>query len=565
MPPKYPPVPLGEPPSYPPAPWKLGNNTKVEELAKIKIDDVDALKEALKKAGVGPGSKKKVYLVKEEDGETHVQISLPVKDLFDEEFEDRSSEALDISQIGGRIATTPLTTTTTSTTETASTSTKQSAQLKFEMNDFWLQMQKLFKPGQILMAGKNGVKLNNILISKEQEESEEVDPEYYYEDEEIEEFEDERSGKLDMTLTKVTNLDLRDIIRSQADISTGNIPIPAQEEVKVFLVDLPKKQKSTPKSIFRNNFDALPTERIFVPDEQTPVESARPKTENLLIVTPQPQTTTFTAYPKTPETTTDKSKEMLELLRSTLGGLVNSVEGLNNTVREAMNEKSKEIRKEKDSEQIKSLQVEIASLTKMVHDLRVQKQNQQNQNFMSLIAETQNMLKMQEQREKERESLLKEQEEKAREKEMMLKKLTEREKQREAMLKELERREKERELEKKREEILQEQREKQRELEKQREEMLKELEQLEKEKVTFVTPSPIVPQTTSTQRTTRQIPTTVPKTSTTPYNWFTSTPVSTTTAPQFQTFQSISVQESQNIDSGLVSNINQVIHFGKNM
>ena len=80
VPPKYPPVPLGEPPSYPPRPWTLGLN-KTED--KVKVDDIDKLRDALKKAGVGPGSSKKVYLVKEEDGETKVQITVPIDALFE--------------------------------------------------------------------------------------------------------------------------------------------------------------------------------------------------------------------------------------------------------------------------------------------------------------------------------------------------------------------------------------------------------------------------------------------------------------------------------------------------
>ena len=80
VPPKYPPVPLGEPPAYPPRPWTLGLN-KTED--KVKVDDIDKLRDALKKAGVGPGSSKKVYLVKEEDGETKVQITVPIDALFE--------------------------------------------------------------------------------------------------------------------------------------------------------------------------------------------------------------------------------------------------------------------------------------------------------------------------------------------------------------------------------------------------------------------------------------------------------------------------------------------------
>ena len=127
---------------------------------------------------------------------------------------------------------------------------------------------------------------------------------------------------------------------------------------------------------------------------------------NLLIVTPQPQTTTITAYPtstQTTSTTESEAKKVLESLRSTLDGLVNTVEGLNSTVVDAMKEKSKEIMKEEPSEQVRVMQIEVARLTKMVHDLRVQnEQNQQkqNQNFMSLITQTQNMLKRQEEKDR---------------------------------------------------------------------------------------------------------------------------------------------------------------------
>ena len=41
------------------------------------------------------------------------------------------------------------------------------------MNDFWIQMQQLFKPGQILTAGKDGMRLSNILISRDKEDSDE--------------------------------------------------------------------------------------------------------------------------------------------------------------------------------------------------------------------------------------------------------------------------------------------------------------------------------------------------------------------------------------------------------
>ena len=141
-------------------------------------------------------------------------------------------------------------------------------------------------------------------------------------------------------------------------------------------------------------------------DDTSAVKDTSSSESNLLIVTPQPQTTTITAYPtstQTTSTTESEAKKVLESLRSTLDGLVNTVEGLNSTVVDAMKEKSKEIMKEEPSEQVRVMQIEVARLTKMVHDLRVQnEQNQQkqNQNFMSLITQTQNMLKRQEEKDR---------------------------------------------------------------------------------------------------------------------------------------------------------------------
>ena len=122
----------------------------------------------------------------------------------------------------------------------------------------------------------------------------------------------------------------------------------------------------------------------------------------------------------------------------------------------------------------------------MVHDLRLHNQQKQNQGFMSLITQTQNMLKRQE-----------------------------------------------------------------------------ENEQKEKARPTFVTPSTI--QVTTTRFTTRSTTTTTRTTttttaSTTSYNWFTSVP---TQRPfPLQAVQSVTVQgsesQSNNIDTGLLSNINQV-------
>merc|ERR1719331_3796661 len=85
-------------------------------------------------------------------------------------------------------------------------------------------------------------------------------------------------------------------------------------------------------------------------------------------------------------------------------------------------------------------------------------------------------------------------------------------------------------------------------------------EQKEKARPTFVTPSTI--QVTTTRFTTRSTTTTTRTTttaSTTSYNWFTSEP---TQRPfPLQAVQSVTVQgsesQSNNIDTGLLSNINQ--------
>ena len=643
VPPKYPPVPLGEPPSYPPRPYLLGLNRTEEKIEKIKIDDIDALKEALKKAGIGPGSKKKVYLVKEKNGETHVQISLPVQELFEdsEEFDDRSSEALDLSSLGRsgletttkttttkRTTTTEPTTTTSTTTRDANlvqllgpqTTTESNGRrpeklMKFEMNDFWLQMQKLFKPGQILIKdGNKGTKLKNILISKQKDGDYDEDYEEDYEDNAYdysdyeEDYEEEDKSKLKMSLKQVpaNQLDLRDLLNQvNSDQQNNQLPIQSQDPINVIVVgnantfrqrqqplqnnnvmfpDNPRRpgkvqgltppipgsgfrqpdntqglrapipgsgvrqpdntqgfrapfpgsgfrqpdntqglRSPLPGSGFRqpdntqgfsapipgsgfrqpdnnnglvvpnqqffqnqlNQLNANPTSRIDSAENEELIETSgpsdtRPSESNLLIVTPQPQTTRTSTHPTT--TTESEAKKVLESLRSTLNGLVNSVDGLNHTVAVSMEEKSKEIMKEEPSEQVRAMQIEIASLTKMVHDLRLHNQQKQNQGFMSLITQTQNMLKRQE-----------------------------------------------------------------------------ENEQKEKARPTFVTPSTIqVTTTRSTTTTTRTTTTTTA--STTTYNWFTSVP---TQRPfPLQAIQSVTVQGSQsqsnNIDTGLLSNINQV-------
>ena len=682
VPPKYPPVPLGEPPSYPPRPYLLGLNRTEEKIEKIKIDDVDALKDALKKAGIGPGSKKKVYLVKEKNGETHVQISLPVQELFEdsEEFDDRSSEALDLSSLGRsgletttkttttkRTTTTEPTTTTSTTTRDANlvqllgpqTTTESNGRpeklMKFEMNDFWLQMQKLFKPGQILIKdGNKGTKLKNILISKQKDEDYDEDYEEDYEDNAYEygdyeeDYEEEDKSKLKMSLKQVpaNQLDLRELLNQvNSDQQNNQLPIQSQDPINVIVVgnantfrqrqqpkqnnnvmfpDNPRRpgkvqgltppipgsgfrqpdntqglrapipgsgfrqpdntqglrapipgsgfrqpdntgglrapipgsgfrqpdntqgfrppipgsgfrqpdntqglRSPLPGSGFRqpdntqgfsapipgsgfrqpdnnnglvvpnqqffqnqlNQLNANPTSRIDSAENEELIETSgpsdtRPSESNLLIVTPQPQTIRTSTEPTT--TTESEAKKVLESLKSTLDGLVNSVDGLNHTVAVSMEEKSKEIMKEEPSEQVRAMQIEIASLTKMVHDLRLHNQQKQNQGFMSLITQTQNMLKRQE-----------------------------------------------------------------------------ENEQKEKARPTFVTPSTIQVTTTrfttiSTTTTTRTTTTTTA--STTSYNWFTSEP---TQRPfPLQAVQSVTVQgsesQSNNIDTGLLSNINQV-------
>ena len=572
-PPKYPPVPLGEPPSYPPRPYLLGLNQTKEKFEKIKIEDVEALKEALKKAGVGPGSSKKVYLVKEENGETSVQISLPVEDLFegeDSEFQDRDSQALDLSILArANFSTTPLTTaspeTTTETTTKDATPENQSAQLmKFEMNDFWIQMQKLFKPGQILMANKDGVKLNNVLIAKGEKEDTEEDE--YDDYAEYEEVKDRSDLKMDLIKLPGSQLDLRDLIRGRKEVAKTQQPVPHQERINIFRSGNSRRTSTQPTPNFQQDpiFNAVPTNRIFVPDErfrfsQTPLfPDARPETDNLLIVTPEPPTTRFTAYPPSNlQTTTNspQSQEMLQSLRKTLDDLVNKVQGLNDTVIDAMEEKTKEIRKEEPGHQIRPLQIEIASLTKMVHDLKMQKQSQ---DFMSLFTETQNMIKKQE---KKQELQVRQQQE------MQQKLQVELEEKLQKQLDQQQEQQREQHMQKQKQ--LEQQKLQQVQLEKELQ-ILKQLEiqqqkQQQEEQQNAVNPFIVTPQPsviTTTSTTTR--PTTRSTEATTPYNWFTSKPTTSTTLRPFplQTFQSISVLKDSNvnIDSGLVSNnLNKVI------
>ena len=114
-------------------------------------------------------------------------------------------------------ATTPSTTTTTTTTISTPTDDAKSAALLDNMNDFWLQMQKLFKPGQILMKDKDGVKLNNVLISS-QEDYEDDEEEYDYDYE----LEGQGTG-LSMDLHSVAPaLDLRDLIRGKKKVERVN-------------------------------------------------------------------------------------------------------------------------------------------------------------------------------------------------------------------------------------------------------------------------------------------------------------------------------------------------------
>ena len=173
---------------------------------------------------------------------------------------------------------------------------------------------------------------------------------------------------------------------------------------------------------------------------------------------------------------------MLDKLRATLDGLVNSVQGLNNTMVSTMAKKQKEIQEEPDNQQIRSLQIEIATLTQMVQDMRVQKQAKDN-DFSEFLQQAKKMLEQKQRLEN------------------------------------------------------------------------------------FVTPSPPTPKSTQKMG---------PKTTTTPYNWFTSQPTTkkttrtttvrtTSTIPpaELQTFASMNfgqlgLDDQTNVDSGLVSNLDQV-------
>jgi hypothetical protein len=55
---------------------------KPDEPIKFRIKDIDSLQRALTRAGISEDTMKNVILTKEENGETHVQISVPIAELF---------------------------------------------------------------------------------------------------------------------------------------------------------------------------------------------------------------------------------------------------------------------------------------------------------------------------------------------------------------------------------------------------------------------------------------------------------------------------------------------------
>ena len=55
---------------------------KQDEPVKFRIKDIEGLQRALKRAGISEEAMKSVILTKEENGETHVQISVPIAELF---------------------------------------------------------------------------------------------------------------------------------------------------------------------------------------------------------------------------------------------------------------------------------------------------------------------------------------------------------------------------------------------------------------------------------------------------------------------------------------------------
>ena len=53
-----------------------------DEPIKFRIKDIESLQRALKRAGISEDTMKNVILTKEDNGETHVQISVPIAELF---------------------------------------------------------------------------------------------------------------------------------------------------------------------------------------------------------------------------------------------------------------------------------------------------------------------------------------------------------------------------------------------------------------------------------------------------------------------------------------------------
>jgi hypothetical protein len=55
---------------------------KKDEPIQLTIKDIESLKKALRRAGISEDTMKNVILTKEENGETHVQISVPIAEIF---------------------------------------------------------------------------------------------------------------------------------------------------------------------------------------------------------------------------------------------------------------------------------------------------------------------------------------------------------------------------------------------------------------------------------------------------------------------------------------------------
>ncbi len=462
-PPQYPPP--GQPPPYPP-PYakhlsKYYNQTDSKENEKgedddgiddgiqgrleeqtrtsIQIDNIDQLRDALKKAGVGPGSSKRVYLVKEEDGETHVQISVPIKELFEGgSLEERKSEALAVTSTTTEEPTTsspsPSSPSSIASTTTAKPSVTSAgvnlppgAGGNFNFMEAFLmfnQMQKNLVPGQILTSGEDGLKVSNILISKEDD------------TERSSAAKGKGSGGLQMELKKLPLFDLHDLTRggnTRARVSPGtqdplqgldgNSVSKEDEEMmkrrkKLFLDNLrrkPTKKPNVPSKLDFKNKDklpeilrAVPTNRIFVPGAglrfaggQNPAENKDPEKppeqQKVMVILPQtaattPRPRTTTPFPVPSTTTESEESKILATLTNTLNGLVSSVKGLNSTMMLAMVDKANEIKQKEDpADQIKSLQIEIARLNTMVQDMRKQKQSE---DLMKLFLNSQQNLNL---------------------------------------------------------------------------------------------------------------------------------------------------------------------------